>query len=110
MATKKTPTKTAPKSIAKGGVIAKKKPKASAGSTAKAPSSVKQGSFSAKSVVVKSTQAAPAPQLSGGKMVRVDVELTAKQKTDLEKLTGKKIKALRLTVQDLADLANVILN
>jgi hypothetical protein len=41
---------------------------------------------------------------------QVGIELTQDQIDALEKLTGEKIRQLRITVEDLTDLAGVIVN
>ncbi len=120
MATKKTSSGGASKTTAKLASPGKKTVSAPSGkksaaaksatgkAAAKGVKSLELGTLSAKRVAAGAAKPAIAP--SSGKLVRVELKLTPQQRADLEKATGKKVKSLRLTVQDLADLANVILN
>jgi hypothetical protein len=46
----------------------------------------------------------------GSQMEHVTIDLTAEQRAELEKVTGQKIRDLRISVENLADLAGVIVN
>jgi len=45
-----------------------------------------------------------------GEFHHIQLELTPEQQAELEQLTGKKIANLRITVEDLASLSDVLLN
>lgn len=46
----------------------------------------------------------------GSRMEHVTIDLTPEQRDELEKVTGTRIRDLRISVENLADLAGVIVN
>ncbi len=47
---------------------------------------------------------------TGSQMDHVTIDLTPEQREELEKITGTKIRDLRISVENLSDLAGVIVN
>jgi hypothetical protein len=60
--------------------------------------------------IVKLRAAAPGEVPSGDEMHHLTIELTATQAKELEKLTGQAVTQLRITVEELSDIAGVIVN
>jgi hypothetical protein len=50
------------------------------------------------------------PLPPGSRMEHVTIDLTPEQRDELERVTGTKVRDLRISVENLADLAGVIVN